>query len=109
MHQPSSSGSSGEADITIDQVIEATADAITQLVVFSLEAEENNSILPRIVPGAEAVSRTVDALVAIVESMAAGYQDEPTIQQKNDASGRCDSKCNESIEGRSASHFQESI
>lgn len=35
------------------QVLEAVADAVAQLVLFSVEAEENNSILPNIVPGAQ--------------------------------------------------------
>ena len=35
------------------QVLEAVADAVAQLVMFSVEAEENNSILPDIVPGAQ--------------------------------------------------------
>jgi hypothetical protein len=42
------------------QVLEAVADAVAQLVMFSVEAEENNSILPDIVPGAQGtVSRTL--------------------------------------------------
>jgi hypothetical protein len=38
------------------QVLEAVADAVAQLVMFSVEAEENNSILPDIVPGAQGSS-----------------------------------------------------
>jgi hypothetical protein len=40
------------------QVLEAVADAVAQLVMFSVEAEENNSILPDIVPGAQGTSLT---------------------------------------------------
>lgn len=43
------------ADVGMDQVLEAVADAVAQLVLFSVEAEENNSMLPNIVFGAEVV------------------------------------------------------
>lgn len=66
----------------MDQVLEAVADAVAQLVMFSVEAEENNSILPDIVPGAQAVQGAVNALVDIASQMAQRYGSEPKIQQK---------------------------
>ncbi len=46
-------------------MLEAVADAVAQLVMFSVEAEENNSILPNIAPGAQAVQQAVNVLVDI--------------------------------------------
>jgi len=70
------------ADVGMDQVLEAVADAVAQLVLFSVEAEENNSMLPNIVPGAEAVQRAVDVLVDIASELAAKYGSEKNIQDK---------------------------
>lgn len=55
------------ADVTLDRVIEAVADAVTQLVLFSVEAEENNSMLQNIAQGTTAVKMAVDALINIGE------------------------------------------
>ena len=63
-------------------MLEAVADAVAQLVLFSVEAEENNSMLPNIVPGAEAVQRAVDVLVDIASELAAKYGSEKNIQDK---------------------------
>jgi len=67
-------------DVTLDMVIEAVAEAIGQLVFFAVEAEENNSVLMNIGAGAEAVKMSVDALIAVAESMASKYGDQPKIQ-----------------------------
>eukprot|EP01087_Luapelamoeba_hula_P004666 TRINITY_DN1459_c0_g1_i1.p1 TRINITY_DN1459_c0_g1~~TRINITY_DN1459_c0_g1_i1.p1 ORF type:complete len:1738 (+),score=380.38 TRINITY_DN1459_c0_g1_i1:131-5344(+) len=70
------------ADVGMDQVLEAVADAVAQLVLFSVEAEENNSMLPNIVPGAEAVQRAVNVLVDIASEMAGKFGSEKHIQDK---------------------------
>ncbi|KAL6044390.1 Vinculin [Balamuthia mandrillaris] len=70
------------AETGMEQVLEAVADAVTQLVLFSVEAEENNSTLPNIAPGAEAVKQAVLVLVDIAEDMASKYGDEAKLQSK---------------------------
>jgi hypothetical protein len=66
----------------MDQVIEAVTDAICQLVLFSVEAEENNTMLVNIVPGAKGVQAAVGVLVDIALEMAKGFSSEPKIQNK---------------------------
>jgi hypothetical protein len=69
-------------DATMNQVLEAVADAVAQLVMFSVEAEENNSLLPNILPGAQAVQTAVDVLVDIATELAEKYGSEKKVQDK---------------------------
>lgn len=48
-------------------VLEAVADAVSQLILFSVEADENKSVLQNISKGASAVSKAVQILVNIGE------------------------------------------
>ncbi len=49
-------------------VLEAVADAVSQLILFSVEAEEGKSVLANISKGATGVSKAVSILVGIGES-----------------------------------------
>jgi hypothetical protein len=48
-------------------VLEAVADAVSQLILFSVEADENKAVLQKITQGAGAVSKAVQILVNIGE------------------------------------------
>lgn len=48
-------------------VLEAVADAVSQLILFSVEADENKSVLQNISKGASGVSKAVQILVNIGE------------------------------------------
>jgi hypothetical protein len=70
------------AEKEMEQVIEAVTDAVSQLVVFSVEAEENTSVLSNIGPGAMALAQSVTALLAVAEEASRSYGSEPKIQEK---------------------------
>jgi hypothetical protein len=63
-------------------VLEAVADAVSQLILFSVEAEEGKSVLQNIQKGATGVSKAVGILVGIGEGLAANYGSEPKIQNQ---------------------------
>ncbi|KAL6055033.1 hypothetical protein QOT17_017046 [Balamuthia mandrillaris] len=76
-------------NVGMDKVIESVADAVSQLVVFALEAESNDTVLPNVAKGCEAVRVTVNGLIDVVEDMARKFGDEPHIQSKmNDTAGK---------------------
>lgn len=83
--------------MSMQMVLEAVADAISQLILFSVEAEEvrltclelaplltlsaqGKSVLANISKGATGVGKAVGILVGIGEGLATGYGSEPKIQ-----------------------------
>lgn len=53
--------------IPMQVVLEAVADAVSQLILFSVEAEENKSVLPNVTKGASGVAKAVQILINIGE------------------------------------------
>ncbi|EGG23992.1 putative actin binding protein [Cavenderia fasciculata] len=49
----------------MDQLLEAVSDAVSSIVLYSVEADESNAAIPNILPGAQTVKGTVDFLVEL--------------------------------------------
>eukprot|EP01089_Gocevia_fonbrunei_P001249 TRINITY_DN11167_c0_g1_i1.p1 TRINITY_DN11167_c0_g1~~TRINITY_DN11167_c0_g1_i1.p1 ORF type:complete len:679 (-),score=221.02 TRINITY_DN11167_c0_g1_i1:29-2065(-) len=66
----------------MEQVIDAISDAVSQLILFSVEAEENNTKLTNLGPGCKAVRICVDALLDVVEEVLKTTNDIPEIHER---------------------------
>ncbi|GAM28363.1 hypothetical protein SAMD00019534_115390 [Acytostelium subglobosum LB1] len=54
----------------MEQLLEAISDAVSSMVLYSVEADETNAAIPNILPGAHSVKTTVDYLVDLAERSA---------------------------------------
>eukprot|EP01132_Coremiostelium_polycephalum_P009270 gene9270-11362_t len=54
----------------MDQLLEAISDAVSSMVLYSVEADESNAAIPNILPGAQGVKSTVDYLVDLASKSA---------------------------------------
>ncbi|KAM9958403.1 hypothetical protein ACTFIW_001265 [Dictyostelium discoideum] len=55
----------------MEQLLEAISDAVSSMVLYSVEADESNAAIPNILPGAQGVKSTVDYLVDLASKSAA--------------------------------------
>ncbi|EGC34732.1 hypothetical protein DICPUDRAFT_153006 [Dictyostelium purpureum] len=54
----------------MEQLLEAISDAVSSMVLYSVEADESNAAIPNILPGAQGVKSTVDYLVDLAAKSA---------------------------------------
>ncbi|EFA84300.1 putative actin binding protein [Heterostelium album PN500] len=54
----------------MEQLLEAVSDAVSSMVLYSVEADESNAAIPNILPGAHTVKTTVDYLVDLAAKSA---------------------------------------
>ncbi|KAF2070712.1 hypothetical protein CYY_007966 [Polysphondylium violaceum] len=68
----------------MEQLLEAISDAVSSMVLYSVEADESNAAIPNILPGAQGVKSTVDYLVDLAGKSAVLWDNfnQPDMKEK---------------------------
>ncbi|KYQ94436.1 putative actin binding protein [Tieghemostelium lacteum] len=74
----------------MEQLLEAISDAVSSMVLYSVEADESNAAIPNILPGAQGVKSTVDYLVDLARKSSELWKNFNQEEMKNKMNATCD-------------------